>query len=235
MTCTKAGLFPHTSDCNKYYLCVEIRGVGIYKYDFDCPVTYVFDASSGKCSKDRKACQDKKFKCSAAGRFTDPFEPRIYYWCIKSLFGGFEQYRFECRKGQVFDADKNRCENLTPNKPDKNSNESKEKNKSKEKPNSNSDEERDDNDRDEDNTKEEENVDSAEQNNASREDNKDKSKEREKEFECTEEGTFADPKQENKYYICTYKNKEKGKFKKDHFKCERRYVFDADEGKCVRD
>lgn len=239
MICTTAGVFRHINDCSKYYRCLQIFGLGIYKYDFTCPTNYFFDATSGKCTKDRTVCKDEKFKCNAAGVFADPFEPRTFYRCIKNLFNGFYQSRHECSKKEVFDSIKKRCQKVAEPKPIKDSdgeaNESNEGSKSSEKPKDESDND-DKKDRDEDNTKEEEeNADSSERN-ESQEDSKDKSKENEKkkEFKCTEEGTFADPKEDNKYYICTYKNKEKNKFKKNHLKCEKKYVFDDDEGKCVR-
>ncbi|KAG4069906.1 hypothetical protein HA402_009169 [Bradysia odoriphaga] len=84
---------------------------------------------------------------------------------------------------------------------------------------------------DEDNSEEDESG--SEERNESKKDVKAKSKK--KNFKCTIEGTFADPKEDNRYYICTYKHKEKNKFEKIHMKCEKKHVFDDDEGKCVED
>lgn len=242
MICTTAGVFPHINDCTKYYRCLTIFGLGIYKYEFSCPTNYFFNAASGICTKDKTVCKDEKFKCNAAGVFADPFEPRTFYRCIWNLLNGFYQSRHECGKQEVFDSIKKRCEKVIVHKPNKDSdsetNESSESSKSSEKPYENEDESEKDDKKDgkDDNTKEEEENEDSSERNESQEDSKDKSKENEKkkEFKCTEEGAFADPKEDNKYYICTYKNKEKNKFKKNHLKCEKKYVFDDDEGKCVR-
>ncbi|KAG4079584.1 hypothetical protein HA402_011535 [Bradysia odoriphaga] len=242
MVCTSSGVFPHINDCSKYYRCIKVFALGLYKYDFTCPTKYFFDAKSGKCTKDQTVCKGKKFECSSVGVFADPLDSRTFYWCIKSLFGGFHQSTHKCHKREVFSPINKRCEKVIERDDDSDSetNESKEGSKSTKWPNTEEDrdshsEKEDKNDNDEDNTKEEEN-DSREKN-ESKEVSEDKSKEKEKKkgFKCTEEGTFADPKKDNKYYICTYKNKEKNKFDKAHMKCEKRQVFDEDEGKCVEE
>lgn len=232
MACHTAGVFAHTNDCSKYYRCLKIFGLGIYKYDFTCPTNYFFDATSGICTKDQSVCKDNKFKCNATGVFADPFDNKSFYWCINNLFGGYYQSRHECRKQEVFDSIRKRCEKIADLKPGKDDDkEENASNKSSENVDSAEHDESEEDRKD----KSKENSKDKSKEDKSNEDSKDKSKEKEKEFKCTEEGTFADPKQDNKYYICTYKNKEKNKFKHNHLKCDKKHVFDDEEGKCVRD
>lgn len=47
--CRDEGFFPHTSNCKKYFWCVEVLGTGIIAHTFTCPEGLFFNSLTDGC------------------------------------------------------------------------------------------------------------------------------------------------------------------------------------------
>ncbi|XP_049530697.1 uncharacterized protein LOC125948550 [Anopheles darlingi] len=214
--CTAAGRFPHPTDCHKYYICFWLP-FGLYNLEQNCLAGFAYNPTLERCTADQSVCFPGQFTCTAPGRFPDPADPTKYFWCVWNAFGGYLQYGLQCPLGQVFNQFRGRCAFIVAGR-----------SLDAEEPLL---------------TGEEEWTNGPEEQNAvlppvapveplapQVEPVTPKLKVK---FECLEEGTFADPNNCARYFVCTLKKLDK--FKKSKFKCITGERFDALVGACVPD
>ncbi|ETN64844.1 hypothetical protein AND_003402 [Anopheles darlingi] len=214
--CTAAGRFPHPTDCHKYYICFWLP-FGLYNLEQNCLAGFAYNPTLERCTADQSVCFPGQFTCTAPGRFPDPADPTKYFWCVWNAFGGYLQYGLQCPLGQVFNQFRGRCAFIVAGR-----------SLDAEEPLLTGEEEWT-------NGPEEENavlppVAPVEPLAPQVEPVTPKLKVK---FECLEEGTFADPNNCARYFVCTLKKLDK--FKKSKFKCITGERFDALVGACVPD
>ncbi|XP_058062956.1 fibrous sheath CABYR-binding protein-like [Anopheles bellator] len=209
--CQTAGRFPHPNDCHKYFICFWLP-FGLYNLEQSCLPGFAYNPTLERCTADQSVCFPGQFTCTAPGRFPDPASPTSYFWCVWNVLGGYVQYNLQCPLGQVFNPFRGRCafvvagRSLPVGEPLP--------------------------------VGEEEAVAAA----AAAEPafveplepvDGTQAPALKVKFECLEEGTFADPNNCSRYFVCTLKKLDK--FKKSKFKCVTGERFDALVGGCVPD
>ncbi|KAI5641167.1 chitin binding peritrophin-A domain-containing protein [Phthorimaea operculella] len=169
-----------------------------------CPVNTVFSDIKKQCTRNLSHCiRNNEFKCTAAGRFADYLKPNVYYICI-TKDDSFLRYKLQCQNGYLLNRLTVTCYNNF------------------EKPSSQS---------------------SSTTTTTSRtttvklpQENKVKRTRKEKEvddFECEEEGKFADPNNCRGYYICKLKNRSEETYRRKYRKCDSDEVFHREKKRCV--
>lgn len=202
--CVASGKFPDANDCELYHVCIWTP-FGTFTIDRSCNgLTY--DPILRKCSEDASTCNAETFKCTETGRFEDPANAQQYILCVKSLLGDqFAQYILRCPFLTIFDKVQQKCTyEFFPGDistmEDNNSNEQ----KHLEPENTNQGDQGDNN---------------QDGNKSGESDEKVKVK-----FICPAVGTFSDPNNSEKYFVCTLKKKDK--LKKKSMKCAKGQFFD---------
>jgi hypothetical protein len=112
IVCDRPGLFPHPTDCNRYYKC-------IWKYihnhfelrQYRCPPKFEFSAVMKFCIPSR-TCQshNDSFECSEPGRFPVETNCKEYYEC-KEINGILTKELKSCNLFKLFDRELRRCRN----------------------------------------------------------------------------------------------------------------------------
>ena len=217
--CPAAGRFANPTDCHKYYVCFWLP-FGLYSLEQNCLAGYAYNPSLERCTADQSVCFPGEFTCMGPGRFPDPADPTSYFWCVWNMFGGYLQYKMQCPMGQVYNAFRGRCAFAVAGR-------------------SLPFDELDD---------ELAAAEAAEESHPAEVDSVVEPVEPEVEpvapvaeeqpklkvkFQCLEEGTFADPNNCGRYFVCTLKKLDK--FKKSKFKCAAGERFDPLMGMCVPD
>ncbi|XP_052901879.1 mucin-5AC-like [Anopheles moucheti] len=213
--CPAAGRFANPTDCHKYYVCFWLP-FGLYSLEQNCLTGYAYNPTLERCTADQSVCFPGQFTCMGPGRFPDPTDPTQYFWCVWNTFGGYLQYKMQCPMGQVFNPFRGRCAFVvagTRSLPL---------------------DELDDGElvAGEESTPTEDVVVEPTQPAEPVAPVEDQPKLKVK-FQCLEEGTFADPNNCSRYFVCTLKKLDK--FKKSKFKCVTGERFDPLVSACVPD
>ncbi|XP_053671488.1 retinitis pigmentosa 1-like 1 protein [Anopheles nili] len=208
--CPAAGRYAHPTDCHRYYVCFWLP-FGLFSLEQNCLAGYAYNPTLERCTADQSVCFPGEFTCMGPGRFPDPADPTQYFWCVWNMFGGYLEYKMQCPAGQVFNPYRGRCAFVTVGRsalP--------------------FDDDQDEQDVEESTQTELESVQTTEPALPVEETPKPKVK-----FQCLEEGTFADPNNCGRYFVCTLKKLDK--FKKSKFKCVTGERFDPLMAMCVPD
>ncbi|XP_049277795.1 cell surface glycoprotein 1-like [Anopheles funestus] len=213
--CPAAGRFANPTDCHKYYVCFWLP-FGLYSLEQNCLTGYAYNPTLERCTADQSVCFPGQFTCMGPGRFPDPTDPTQYFWCVWNMFGGYLQYKMQCPMGQVFNPFRGRCAFMVAGTRSLPLDEL----------------EYDEVVVAEESTQADDVVVEPTQPAETVAPVEDQPKLKVK-FQCLEEGTFADPNNCSRYFVCTLKKLDK--FKKSKFKCVTGERFDPLMSMCVPD
>uniref|UniRef100_A0A182W0S7 Chitin-binding type-2 domain-containing protein n=1 Tax=Anopheles minimus TaxID=112268 RepID=A0A182W0S7_9DIPT len=213
--CSAAGRFADPTDCHKYYVCFWLP-FGLYSIEQNCLTGYAYNPTLERCTADQSVCFPGQFTCMGPGRFPDATDPTQYFWCVWNMFGGYLQYKMQCPMGQVFNPFRGRCAFVVAGTRSLPLDELEDGELVAAEESTTTD------------SVVVEPTQPAEPVAPVEDQPKLKVK-----FQCLEEGTFADPNNCSRYFVCTLKKLDK--FKKSKFKCATGERFDPLMGVCVPD